>query len=96
MKNILAAIFFQLNPLSFPIAILILLGVKGAVGKEVDPAYRAPKDKDAEYITWIENYVANGQPLADASQYRVYCGYLGVPVKAPFGASHPLSKVTIL
>ena len=96
MKSLLAAIVFQLNPLSFPIAILILLGLKGAVGKDADPTYRKPKTTDNKYITFIENYVKNGQPVEDAHKFRLYCGYLGVPVRRPFDSSHPLSKVTIL
>ena len=96
MKNLLAAIVFQLNPLSFPIAILILLGIRTAVGKDADPTFRQPKATDNKYITWIENYVKNGQPVKDAHRFRLYCGYLGVPVSRPFHSSHPLSKVTIL
>ena len=96
MKNLLAAIVFQLNPLSFPIAILILLGIRTAVGKDADPTFRKPKATDSMYIKWIEAYVTNGQPVAQANQYRRYCNHIGVSSKRPFDSSHPLSKVTIL
>jgi hypothetical protein len=96
MKNLLAAIVFQLNPLSFPVAILILLGIRTAVGKDADPTFRQPKATDNKYITWIESYVTNGQPVEQANQYRRYCGYIGVSPRRPFDSSHPLSKVTIL
>ena len=96
MKNLLAAIVFQLNPLSFPISLLILLGLHTAVGKDADPTFRKPKPTDSKYIAWIEDYVTNGQPAAQANQYRRYCNYIGADPKRPFDSSHPLSKVTIL
>jgi len=96
MKNLLAAIVFQLNPLSLPISLLILLGIRTAVGKDADPTFRKPKSTDSKYITWIEAYVTNGQPSEHANQYRRYCGYIGVSPERPFHSSHPLSKVTIL
>ena len=96
MKNILSAILFQLNPVTLPISLLIFLGLRTAVGKEADPSYREPQPTDRTYITFIENYVRNGQPIEQAAKYRLYCKYLGVPVYSPFHSSHPLSKVTIL
>ena len=96
MNSILTAILFQINPVTLPVSLLIFLGIKTAVGKDADPTYRKPKTTDNKYITFIENYVKNGQPVEDAHKFRLYCGYLGVSVRRPFDSSHPLSKVTIL
>ena len=96
MNSLLTAILLQLNPLALPVSLLIWLGLRTAVGPDADPTYRKPKATDNKYITWIEDYVTNGQPVAQANQYRRYCGYIGVSPKRPFDSSHPLSKVTIL
>ena len=96
MKNILAAIFFQLNPLAFPISVVIWLLTRLALGKDADPAYREPQPEDDANIAFIEQYVENGQPAYQWKKYLLCCKQLGCDHRSPFADSHPLAKVTIL
>ena len=92
--NVIAAILLHLNPLTLPVSLLISALLKAAVGKDADPAYRAPEDTDDADIQTILRFFKSGQPSGQRSEYLLACNRLGANYKQPFAPDHPYYGAT--